>query len=205
MIEQIEKLVDLAWQTVAATPDFLTGKPVALPPRIPTEPGINESRFSDNFPALQSLADAVKLANENSLSALASAFAAVEPSLRWSQNPTYTEENAGRALLDGYAYAPCSGPDGPIHCAVPRGGLMLMGPNVTYPPHNYAPREIYLILTPGTQWQLDHSEWFDVNAGDLILHEPWVAHSMRTTDKPMLAFAGWIEAGDRLSIGFNDQ
>ena len=32
-------------------------------------------------------------------------------------------------------------------------------------------QEFYLVLTPGSQWKLDDGDWFDVNAGDLILHD----------------------------------
>ena len=77
---------------------------------------------------------------------------------------------------------------------------MLMGPDVIYPNHKHGPREFYLVLTPGSQWKLDDDEWFEVNPGDLILHEPWQMHAMKTSDKPLLAFAGWLERGDRKAI-----
>ena len=68
-------------------------------------------------------------------------------------------------------------------------------------PHTtHEPQEVYLVLTPGSQWQLDQGEWFDVHAGDLVFHDRWQYHAMRTRDKPMLAFAGWIESGGRQHI-----
>ena len=79
---------------------------------------------------------------------------------------------------------------------------MLMGPGVTYPGHRHAPREVYLLLTPGTQWRLDEGEWFPVQPGDLLVHEPWQWHAMRTGAEPMLAFAGWLEPGRRRDIGW---
>ena len=75
-----------------------------------------------------------------------------------------------------------------------------MAPGVTYPGHKHEAREVYLVLTPGTQWRLDEGEWFDVMPGDLIYHDSWQMHAMRTADRPLLAFAAWIETGDRRAI-----
>lgn len=163
---------------------------------------MSESRYSDEFPALDHLGAALALAARHDLADLAERFAAVESGLRWSQNPSYTAENAAQAFLDGYAYASLAGPEGPIHCAAPRGGYIIMGPNVTYPGHHHAPREVYLVLTPGAEWRLNDGEWFTVEAGDLIYHDAWAMHAMRTRDRPMLAFAGWIEPGDRRAISW---
>lgn len=194
-------LLDAVWRAVEARPDALTGDRIVVPPSIPIDgSGGDDSRYADDFPALDHLEAALARASDSGFDDLVSKFRAALPSLRWSQNPSYTEANCDRSFLDGYAYAAFSGPDGPIHCAAPRGGFMLMGPNVLYPAHEHAPREVYLILTPGTQWRLDDGPWFDVAPGDLIVHRPWVSHAMRTGDTPMLAFAGWVEAGDRSSI-----
>lgn len=202
--DDLEDLLSDIWRIVANTPDLVTGVRVDIPAVVPCETGIVESRYSEGFPVLDHLEETIKLARGHGLGNLAERFAVLAPSLRWSQNPSYTAENAGQALLDGYAYAALSGPEGPVHCAAPRGGFMLMGPDVTYPAHSHAPREVYLILTPGAHWSLDNGDWFEVGAGQLILHEPWVKHAMRTHDKPMLAFAGWVEPGNRLAIGFDD-
>ena len=40
--------------------------------------------------------------------------------------------------------------------------------------------------------------------GDLIFHDSWQMHAMRTGAQPLLAFAGWIEVGDRRAIGWSD-
>ena len=75
-----------------------------------------------------------------------------------------------------------------------------MGPRVTYEDHHHGPREFYLVLTPGSHWRLDRGAWFDVSPGELILHEPWQMHAMRTGDQPLLAFAGWVEPGERTAV-----
>jgi len=60
------------------------------------------------------------------------------------------------------------------------------------------------VLTPGSQWCLDEGDWFDVDAGDLMFPDSWQMHAMRPGEQPLLAFAGWIEAGDRRAIGWSD-
>lgn len=198
-------LNDATWAAVGARRDKVSGDSVAIPPFLPAADMVDESRFSNDFPVLRHLNRAIELAKQGPLAALAELFEAVVAHLRWSQNPNYTEANCERRFLDGYAYAAFSGPQGPIHVDAPRGGFMLMGPDVLYKDHNHAPEEVYLILTPGSaQWRLDRGEWFDVGAGDLILHRPWCLHGMRTGAEPLLAFAGWTEPGARLQIGFAD-
>lgn len=196
------RLNDACWAAIAARASRPDGHRVDIPPFVAAEAVEHESRFSRDFPVMRHLDAALALARRCDLAELAGAFARVAPGLAWSQNPSYTEANCTRSFLDGYAYAALSGPEGPIHCAAPRGGFMIMGPDVTYPDHHHEPREVYLVLTPGTQWRLDRGEWFDVEAGDLIFHRPWQMHAMRTRGEPLLAFAGWVEPGSRLGIGW---
>ncbi len=203
MSTSLEPLINDIWDAVTARPDKLQGRRIDTPKVIPQVGEVVEGRFSKDFPVLRHLDKALSLAKETPLSNLAIKFEQNLDKLMWSQNASYTEEVCSRTFLDGYAYAGLSGPDGPVFWAAPRTGVMLMGPNVLYPGHNHAPREFYLLLTPGAQWRLDGGEWFDVDAGDLVYHESWQMHEMRTLDQPMLAFAGWMEAGDRGSIAWD--
>lgn len=135
---------------------------------------------------------------------IADAFAAVADTLPWSQNPRYVEQGISH-LLRGYAYASLSGPEGPIRCAAPRGGFYLMAPDIVYPSHNHAPREIYLIMTPGIEWCLDEGAWFEAKPGDLIYHAPWQMHAMRSAAEPALAYAAWLEPGNRRQISWSQR
>jgi hypothetical protein len=201
---ELEALNDLTWAAIAARPDRISGRRVEMPAKIDCERQDAESRFRDDFPVLDHLDSALALVAQGPLAEIGERFARVMQQLRWSQNPNYTEANSSRSFLDGYAYAGFSGPDAPLLCAVPRGGLVLLGPNVTYPSHHHAPKEVYLVLTPGAQWCLDEGAWFDVAAGELIFHDSWQMHAMRTGAQPLLAFAGWIEIGDRRAIGWSE-
>jgi mannose-6-phosphate isomerase-like protein (cupin superfamily) len=200
---ELEILNQLTWSAIAARPDRICGRRVEMPAKIDCQRQDAESRFSDDFPVLDHLDNALALTAQGPLAEIGERFARVLHQLRWSQNPNYTEANSSRSFLDGYAYAGFSGPDAPLLCAVPRGGLVLLGPEVTYPSHHHAPKEVYLVLTPGAQWCLDEGEWFAVEAGELIFHDSWQMHAMRTGGQPMLAFAGWTEAGDRRAIGWS--
>ena len=200
-------LNDAFWNAVSARPDKVTGRDVIIPPMIPTAKVSDESRLSRTFPVLEHMGNAMEIArteaSEPDIIAALERVATMINLLDWSQNASYNETNCTPEFLTGYAYAGISGPEGPLVCAAPRGGLMIMGPHVTYPAHNHAPKEIYLVLTPGTQWQLDEGDWFEVTPGDLIFHDNWQMHAMKTTSQPLLAFAGWIESGDRRAIGWS--
>ncbi|MEM7076574.1 MAG: dimethylsulfonioproprionate lyase family protein [Pseudomonadota bacterium] len=195
-----EPLVRHIWREVEARRDMTAGQHVLMPDIIETERRPNESRFSDAFPVMRHWATALELAKAHRLAGLTEAIAEAAPNLRWSQNASYNDSNCSRAFLDGYAYASLAGPDVALTWAAPRTGVMLMGPDVLYPGHNHAAREIYMLLTPGAEWRLDNGDWFSVNAGDLIFHDSWRMHEMRTGDAPMLAIAAWIDDGDRRSI-----
>jgi hypothetical protein len=200
---ELETLNQLTWAAIAARPDRVSGCQLAMPAQIDCERRDAESRFSDSFPVLEHIDSALALTSQGPLAEIGEGFARLMHQLRWSQNPNYTAHNSKQSFLDGYAYAGFSGPDAPLLCAVPRGGLVLLGPDVEYPNHHHQPREVYLVLTPGSQWCLDEGDWFDVAAGDLIFHDRWQMHAMRTRAHPLLAFAGWLEVGDRRAIDWS--
>ena len=196
----VKELIDRSWAEAAARTDARSDATISRPAQQPLLAPRCESVFSDSFPVLEHLDAALQLARGGILAGLAEAFDAARAEIRWTQNAAYDEARVGRELLDKYAYAALSGPDGLQRCEVPLSGYILMAPHLEYADHRHAPREIYLVLTPGAQWSLDGGGWFDVEPGDLIVHEPWQMHAMRTADRPMLAFAAWLERGDRLAI-----
>ncbi len=196
----LDELVDRSWAAAAARRDARSGAVIARPPTMPLREPRQESRFGNAFPVLEHFERALALARRHELADLAAALEAARGELRWSQNAAYDETNVDRALLDGYAYAVLTAPDGPLPCEAPLCGYLMMAPDLLYRDHRHAPREIYLVLTPGTRWCLDSGDWFEVTPGELIVHEPWQMHAMRTGDQPLLAFAAWLEPGDRTAI-----
>ncbi len=202
MSTDIQHMLDRIWAAVEARLDIIRGEAVSKPVVSAIDEPVRESRIRDDFAVLDHLDAALSLAKANVLSDLAEEFDHTRDNIQWSQNLGYTAENSVPGFLEGYAYASLAGPEGPVLCSTPRAGYMLLGPNVTYPDHQHEPREIYLVLTPGCQWRLDSGEWFDVNAGDLIVHQSWQKHATRTGDQPFLAFAGWLDDGDRNGINW---
>ena len=192
------------WTVIGSKTDISGTHVIQEPALVPVEEGYSDSAPGDDFPVLRHLDEALEIARAHGFGDTADAFAEVATQLPWSQNPRYVAEG-DRALLDGYAYASLSGPEGPIKCMAPRGGFYLMGPGVTYPSHNHAPREVYFVMTPGIEWCLDEGDWFDVAPGDLIYHAPWQMHAMRTSDQPGLAYVAWLEPGNRLEISWAGQ
>ena len=196
----VTELIDKSWSEATARSDARSGATISRPALEPLEAPRSESVFSDDFPVLGHLDAALELARRGPLAGLVEAFEAARDDIRWTQNAAYDEARVGRELLDRYAYACLSGPDGPQRCEAPLCGYILLAPNLEYADHRHAPREIYLLLTPGAQWSLDSGDWFEVEAGALIVHQPWQMHASRSGDQPMLAFAAWLERGDRLAI-----
>ncbi len=196
----LEDLVDRSWAAAVARRDARSGATITRPATKPLRQPRRESRFGDAFPVLRHLDRALALARDHELADLAAALDVVRGELCWSQNAAYDEATVGRELLDGYAYAVLSAPDGPLPCEAPLCGYLMMAPGLLYRDHRHAPREIYLVLTPGTRWCLDGGDWFDATPGELIVHEPWQMHAMRTGDEPLLAFAAWLEPGNRTAI-----
>lgn len=198
--DRYTKLHNALWQSIRSHKAKFQNHPVEEPEFVPVKEGYSDAKFGDDFPVMRHLEEALKIAGAHGFKLIADAFAAVSDQLPWSQNPLYTQSNGGINLLNGYAYASLSGPEGPIKCMSPRGGFYLMGPNVFYPNHNHAPREAYLVMTPGVEWRLDNDAWFQVEPGDVIYHAPWQMHAMRSADTPVLAYAVWLEPGNRLDV-----
>ena len=121
-------------------------------------------------------------------------------SLVWSQNASYSETNLGAHFMQNYATGVLTGTGAPIAHEAPPSGFLLLGPNVEYPAHNHLAKEVYLVLTPGVQWCLDGADWFSVAPGEVIYHSSNQSHAMRTRETPMLAFAAWLEIGNRSAI-----
>ena len=201
--KRFAELSRLCWEAVSAKPCAVSNHQVDVPDFVPIDEPTVDGRYADDFPVLRHLDEALELTERAGFSEITQSIAELRTDMRWSQNAKYTRENCGQSLLDGYAYSPLTGPDGPIHAAAPRGGFYLMGPNVLYPDHNHGPREVYFIFSGGVQWRLDQGEWFDVAPGTMIYHKPWQMHGMRSSDRPVLAFAGWVEPGDRLGFQFS--
>lgn len=133
-------------------------------------------------------------APEPGMAALAGAFRALHPALRWRQNPNYRQSPPDPAFLDNYGYAEICGSYGLVAAGI-RCGVLLLGPGTCYPSHRHPAEEIYIPLNRGA-WQRGETEiasgrWTERAPGAIIHHPPEVPHATRGLDRPLAALYLW--------------
>jgi quercetin dioxygenase-like cupin family protein len=118
------------------------------------------------------------------VSALADAFAVIEPQLNWQVRTG--AEMRSEQFLNGHANALIAGPEGIEKRHDVRIGVSLMAPHTRYPDHHHPPAEIYVVLSDG-QWRQESNPWHEPGIGGLVYNPPNIAHAMRSNERPLLA------------------
>lgn len=118
------------------------------------------------------------------LAELGSAFAAVEPGLRWSRRKNAAA--VGQTFFDGHANTNLVGQGGLEERSDVWVGATVMAPNIVYPDHDHPPEEVYIALTPGEWWNSD-MDWTEPGVGGIIYNRPGIRHAMRSHAQPFLA------------------
>ena len=113
--------------------------------------------------------------------AVAEAFAALAPRLRWAPRASATDP----AFRDAHANAMLLGPGGIETRDDVQVGVTLMAPGTLYPDHSHPPEEVYLALTPGEWWNT-RMDWTDPGRDRLIYNPPGITHAMRSGTAPFL-------------------
>lgn len=121
--------------------------------------------------------------------ALAAFLAEHAGALRWAQ--TYTEADFGRDFLDRYGWTELVGTRGHFASDTIAAGFLLLGPQIVYPDHHHVAEEVYIPLTPGTEWRKGDGAFVARAAGETIHHPSSVSHAMRTGAEPLLALYLW--------------
>jgi hypothetical protein len=137
-----------------------------------------------DLPVLAHLDDALARVADEVDGQLRAAVALVAARAAWTRTASYASDTA---LFAGYAHAALRGSaDDDVVV-----GLVLLGPGVHYRAHHHPAEEYYFPLG-GIRW--DHGDgWVDEPAGELIHHEPWQPHAMRTDDRPVLLAYLWFD------------
>lgn len=151
------------------------------------------SAIANRLPVCRHLDDALARARaaSPSMTRLADAFAALEPSLNWMPRPT-GGPHASDNWPEGHANATIIGPGGLEYREDLIIGVSLLAPHVRYPDHNHSPEEAYLILSPG-RFQHGESSWFELGVGDTFHNAPNIKHAMASNEAPLLAiWCLWI-------------
>jgi hypothetical protein len=122
--------------------------------------------------------------------ALTGALVRLSPHLSWRQNPNYVRQPPSPEFLDGYGYAPIAGPGGLVPADIAM-GVLLLAPEIVYPPHAHPAEEVYLVLDPASRWWRKGEDWREGIAGAAIHHPPGLAHAMQAGEVPLCAIYVW--------------
>jgi quercetin dioxygenase-like cupin family protein len=111
------------------------------------------------------------------------------PLLAWRRS--YTLEEVGAGFLDNYGWAELIGLQGPTASQSIACGVLLLGPETTYPPHAHEAEEIYVPLAGTATWKRGSEVWQERTPGTVIHHARHVPHAMRTASSALLALYLW--------------
>lgn len=186
---------------IRSTPDVLQGMNVEVPDTSDAlfDPSVQDG--AEPLPrAYRFVEEVVSQDERNPVRGIIEQFWLVEELLIWGHAPGYSEDKVGLEFLDNYCHALLTGPDGPLRCASPLGAFVLFGPRTLYREHSHPPNEVYLALTGGGQWQVDHQPWKQLEAGQTIFIPSRATHALRAGAEPLLTFSFWLEPGDMEEI-----
>ena len=126
---------------------------------------------------------------------LAGALDALRPSLAFTQNPNYVASPPSPEFLGRYGYAVLAGPPSDPSALVTHNdlafGVLVLGPETTYPTHVHPAAELYLPLGPA-RWSAAERPLVERPAGVPIVHLANEPHETRTGEAPLAALYVWL-------------
>ena len=120
---------------------------------------------------------------------LVAALIHAAPTLAWRRS--YSAATAGAKFYENYGWTEFAGLTGPVPSQHLACGVLLLGPEVTYPPHRHEADEIYVPLVGTAQWRHGTRPWRKEPPGTVLHHDSQVPHAMRTGRDPLLALYLW--------------
>ncbi len=152
------------------------------------QPSARRTSQSSSLPVLRYLpklrADAPPFS-----AALVDALIGVAASLAWRRS--YSRPSVSEQFLENYGWTEFVGLTGPLACKRLACGVLLLGPDTTYPAHHHEAEEIYVPLSGLAAWKQGGGDWRGQNPGTVIYHAPQESHAMRTVSSPLLALYLW--------------
>jgi quercetin dioxygenase-like cupin family protein len=121
--------------------------------------------------------------------ALAAMLADTAAALTWRRS--YSPASVGAEFYENYGYSEFAGLTGPVPSDRLACGVLLMGPQVDYPPHRHEAEEIYVPLAGTALWQQGREPWREQPPGAVLCHARHEPHAMRTGREPLLALYLW--------------
>jgi hypothetical protein len=104
---------------------------------------------------------------------------------------SYSPGTVGAEFYENYGWAEFAGLTGPVPSERLACGVLLLGPNVEYPPHRHEAEEIYVPLVGTARWQQGRAPWRDQRPGAVLHHARHEPHAMQTGAEPLLALYLW--------------
>lgn len=139
-------------------------------------------------PCCKHVPAAMKFAlDDDRVSGLAAAFAAIEPDLAWFARPD--RQTGDPNFPHFHASGPIIGNGGLEARDDVRMGASLLAPDTFYPDHQHPPEEVYIALSPG-RWRQNDGAWHEPGIGGLVYNPPNIIHAMHSNAEPLLAL--WI-------------
>lgn len=121
--------------------------------------------------------------------ALVEALTEMAASLAWRRS--YSSPSVSAQFLENYGWTEFVGLTGPLAGKRLACGVLLLGPDTTYPAHHHEAEEIYVPLSGKAAWKQGGGDWREQNPGAVIHHAPQESHAMRTGSSPLLALYLW--------------
>ncbi|MGA3797693.1 dimethylsulfonioproprionate lyase family protein [Pseudomonas fluorescens] len=139
----------------------------------------------------RALADAPR--TDRDFKILLSALETLLSSSRWIKRSA--SEGDDDAFEERHRHALILGKGALLECSTLTVGLAVMEPELCYPYHKHPPAEFYVVLSEG-YWYREDVGWWNPGPGGVVFNPPSAVHSMRSTDKPLLALWGLSHAVD---------
>lgn len=143
---------------------------------------------ADNFPVCEHLNATLDSGEAGSAASVARAIRILAPTLIWGQSANHSLETRGAYFMDNYAYSGL-GLTGSDTLSI---GVLLLGPDITYPVTAYPSEGVFLVVGGSPKWASGDDPWRQVSAGDIISRPKGAAEGKRPGEEPMLALYAWL-------------
>jgi len=113
----------------------------------------------------------------------------IQETLFWGQ--TYAADDFGPDFLLSYGWTEFVGLRGPISSEKLACGVLFLGPDTEYPMHAHEAQEIYVPLSGTALWKKGESPWLERAPLEVVHHQSWTPHAMRTIKEPLITLFFW--------------
>lgn len=138
-------------------------------------------------PATRHWGKALEMARDMGFSDLVQCLEDLTPFLWWMVDPGYRGKNVNQEFVDNYACFELIGPDGLFSNSTVTVGVMLLSPNIYYPPHAHPASECLYLLSGRGTWHLTDGPIISIPPGGHILIPSGSVHAFWSMDTPLAA------------------